>query len=42
MMKKSEASRTFFLAGGLIEKLGEGCRSKQEKKVRIEKRGAVL
>lgn len=32
MMKKSEASRTFLLAGGLVEKLGEGCRSKQEKK----------
>lgn len=42
MMKKSEASRTFSLAGGLVEKLGEGCRSKQEKKVRIEKRGVVL
>lgn len=32
MMKKSEASRTFLLAGGLIEKLGEGCRSKQASK----------
>lgn len=41
-MKKSEASRTFLLAGGSHEKLGEGCRSKQEQKVRIEKRGAVL
>lgn len=39
-MKKSEASRTFWLAGGLVEKLGEGCRSKQETK--NEKRGAVL
>lgn len=37
MMKKSEASRTFLLAGGLVEKLGEGCRSKQEKKSKNRK-----
>lgn len=45
MMKKSEASRTFLLAGGLVKKKAGGGvpkQGKQEKKVRIEKRGAVL
>lgn len=43
-MKKSEASRTFLLAGGvLLKSWGRGAEARQaRKKVRIEKRGAVL
>lgn len=43
MMKKSEASRTFLLAGGvLLKSWGRGAEASKKKKVRIEKRGAVL
>lgn len=43
MMKKSEASRTFSLAGGVsLKSWGRGAEASKKKKVRIEKRGAVL